>query len=41
MLLKKRPKKLVVPPSENIKNVNIPAKKHSAPSAHTICSVLG
>jgi hypothetical protein len=37
MLLKKCPKKSVVPPSGNIKKtVNIPAKKHGAPSAHTI-----
>jgi hypothetical protein len=37
MLLKKRPKKSVVPPSGNIKkHINIPAKKHGAPSAHTI-----
>jgi hypothetical protein len=26
----------VVPPSGNINNVNIPAKKNGAPSAHTI-----
>jgi hypothetical protein len=39
MLLKKRPKKSEVPPSGNIKKpVNIPAKKHGAPSAHTIPS---
>jgi hypothetical protein len=37
MLFKKRPKKSVVPPSGNIKKpVNIPAKKHGAPRAHTI-----
>jgi hypothetical protein len=37
MLLKKRPKKSVVPHSGNIKKpVNNPAKKHGAPSAHTI-----
>jgi hypothetical protein len=33
MILKKRPKKSVVPPSGNIKKtVNIPAKKHGAPN---------
>jgi hypothetical protein len=39
MLLKKRPKKSVVPGhlAEILKKtVNIPAKKHGAPSAHTI-----
>jgi hypothetical protein len=37
MLLKKRPKKSVVPPSGGIrKTVNVHAKKHGAPSAHTI-----
>jgi hypothetical protein len=37
MLLKKRPKKSVVPPSGGIrKTVNVPAKKHGAPSDHTI-----
>jgi hypothetical protein len=41
MLLKKRPKKSVVPPSGNIqKTINIPAKKHGAPSAHTINNIL-
>jgi hypothetical protein len=35
--LKKRPKKSVVPPSGGKrKTVNVPAKKHGAPSAHTI-----
>jgi hypothetical protein len=35
MLVKKRPKKSVVPPSGGIrKTVNVPAKKHGAPSAH-------
>jgi hypothetical protein len=35
---KKRPKKSVVPPSSGgiRKTVNVPAKKHGAPSAHTI-----
>jgi hypothetical protein len=41
MLLKKRPKKSVVPPSGGIrKTVNVPAKNHGAPSAHTIRYIL-